>query len=179
MTDNHSSRDRTEARSPSPNVSARVALRPVTPADRDFLLDAYASARAEEMSLVPWTEDQKRTFVSTQFDAQQQHYQKLYPTAAHEIILWNDRRVGQLYLARLDAEVRIVDLLILPSERNNGIGTYLITRLQAEAKQGAKPLKVYVESFNPSIRLFERLGFSRGEVQGVHILMECPVATRV
>ena len=162
-----------------PSVSARVALRPVTPADHDFLLDAYALTRAEEMSLVPWTEDQKRTFVSTQFEAQQHHYQKVYPAAAHEIILRNDRRVGQLYLAKLDAEIRIVDLLVLPNERNQGIGTYLITRLQAEAEQCAKPLRVYVESFNPSMKLFERLGFSRGEAQGVHILMEWSLATRV
>ena len=167
-----------DTQSSSPNIGARVALRPITPADHDFLLDAYASTRAEEMSLVPWTEDQKRTFVGAQFDAQQEHYQKLYPAAAHEIILWNDRRVGQLYLASLEAEIRIVDLLLLPSERNKGIGTYLITRLQAEAEQCAKPLKVYVESFNPSIRLFARLGFSRGEAQGVHILMEWSLATR-
>lgn len=168
-----------DTQSSSPNIGARVVLRPVTPADHEFLLDAYASTRAEEMSLVPWTEDQKRTFVGAQFNAQQEHYQTRYPAAAHQMILWNDRRVGQLYLARLDTEIRIVDLLLLPSERNKGIGTYLITRLQAEAEQCAKPLKVYVESFNPSIRLFERLGFSRAELQGVHILMEWSVATRV
>jgi GNAT superfamily N-acetyltransferase len=167
------------ARSPNPSVAARVALRPVTPADHDFLLEAYALTRAEEMSLVPWTEDQKRAFVSAQFQAREQHYQKVYPAAAHEIILSNDRPVGLRYLARLDAEIRIVDLFLMPNARKQGIGTYLITRLQADAAQCAKLLRIYLESFNSSIIFFERLGFSRGEAQGVHVLLEWSPANSV
>jgi GNAT superfamily N-acetyltransferase len=178
MTD-HNAPNKMAARSPNPSVAARVALRPVTPADHDFLLEAYASTRAEEMSLVPWTEDQKRAFVSAQFEARQQHYQKVYPAATHEIISWNDRPVGLLYLARLDAEIRIVDLFLLPNARKQGIGTHLIARLQADAGKCAKLLRIYLEFFNPSIIFFERLGFSRGEAQGVHILMEWSPAISV
>jgi hypothetical protein len=29
-----------------------------------------------------------------------------------------------------------------------------------------------VEEFNPSLHLFERLGFSRSEQQGIHVLMQ-------
>jgi len=149
-----------------------ITLRPVTPADEPFLLKLYATTRADEMALVPWSEEQKEAFVTAQFNAQQQHYKKAYPGASHDVILSNDRRVGQLYLARMDSEMRIVDLLLLPSDRNRGIGSYLIEKLQAEGARRTKPLRVYVESFNPSIHLFERLGFSRSGEQGVHILME-------
>jgi hypothetical protein len=33
-------------------------------------------------------------------------------------------------------------------------------------------LIVFVESFNPSLRLFERLGFVAADEQGAHLLMQ-------
>jgi hypothetical protein len=36
----------------------------------------------------------------------------------------------------------------------------------------SRPLRIYVESFNPSLRLFERLGFTAMEQEGIHLLME-------
>lgn len=151
---------------------ATISLRPVEPADEPFLIELYADTRAEEMALVPWSEEQKSAFVLHQFKAQQQHYQKIYPGASHDIIRSDDRKVGRLYVARLDKEIRIVDLTVLPTDRNSGIGTHLLRRLIEEAGQAAKPLRIYVEGFNPSIRLFERLGFVRTEEQGIHMLME-------
>jgi len=149
-----------------------ITLRPVEPADEAFLLEVYGSTRAEEMALLPWSEEQKNAFVLGQFNAQQQHYQKIYPDANHDIILANDREVGRLYVARLDAEIRIVDVTLLPRERNSGIGTLLLRRLMAESARLSKPLRIYVESFNPSMRLFERLGFLPTEEHGIHLLME-------
>ena len=150
-----------------------IALRPVTPADESFLLDLYASTRADEIALVPWPDEQKQAFVLAQFKAQQEHYQKTYPDASHDIILFNDRPVGRLYVGRLDTEIRIVDITLHPRDRNRGIGSKLVKDLLAQASGCGKLLRIYVESFNPSLRLFERLGFSRSEEQGIHFLMEC------
>jgi ribosomal protein S18 acetylase RimI-like enzyme len=153
-------------------VSQPITLRPVTPADESFLLEVYASTRADEMALLPWSDEQKQAFVLTQFSAQQQHYEKTYPDANHDIILFNDRMVGRLYVARLEAEIRIVDITLHPRDRNRGIGSNLLGSLQDEASGCGKLLRIYVESFNPSLRLFERLGFSRSAEQGMHVLME-------
>ena len=117
--------------SPSPNVT----LRPVGPDDRDFLIEVYGSTRAEEMALVPWTDEQRNAFIQHQFTAQQNHYAQKYPTASHDIIMSDDRPVGRLYVARLDQEIRIVDITVLPAERNAGIGSYLIKQLLDEANQ--------------------------------------------
>jgi hypothetical protein len=40
-----------------------------------------------------------------------------------------------------------------------------------EARQGGKAVSINVENFNPSLRLFERLGFQRAEENGFHLLM--------
>ena len=124
------------------------------------------------MALLPWFDEQKQAFVLTQFNAQQEHYQKTYPEANHDIILFADRLVGRLYVARLETEIRIVDITLHPRDRNRGIGSNLLGRLVVEASVCGKLLRIYVESFNPSLRLFERLGFSRSEDQGIHVLME-------
>ena len=153
-------------------VSQPITLRPVNPADESFLLEVYASTRADEMALLPWSDEQKQAFVLTQFSAQSQHYQATYPDANYDIILFNGRMVGRLYVARLETEIRIVDITIHPRDRNRGIGSSLLGNLVVEASVCGKLLRIYVESFNPSLRLFERLGFSRSDEQGIHVLME-------
>ena len=151
--------------------SASVTLRPVGPDDRDFLLEVYGSTRAAEMAMVPWTDEQRRAFVQLQFDAQQEHYSKHYPDGNHDIILLDGRQVGRFYVARLDHEIRIVDITVLPAERNAGVGTYLLTQLLDEADRIGKMTRIYVEDFNPALALFTRLGFSPSEQNGFHLLL--------
>ena len=154
-------------------MNSKITLRPVGADDYDFLVSVYGSTRAEEMALVPWTTEQQQAFVRSQFAAQQDHYAKKYPTASHDIIMSDDRPVGRLYVARLDQEIRIIDITLLPAERNAGIGSYLVKQLLDEANRSGKITRIYVEEFNPSLRLFERLGFSPSEQQGIHLLLQC------
>ena len=149
-----------------------ITLRPVGPGDHEFLVEVYGSTRAEELALVPWTSDQQQVFIRSQFAAQQDHYAQKYPAASHDIIVSDNRQVGRLYVARLDHEIRIVDITVLPGERNAGIGSHLIRQLLAEAERTGRAVRIYVEEFNPSLHLFERLGFSPTEQQGFHLLMQ-------
>lgn len=149
-----------------------ITLRPVQPEDTPFLFQVYASTRASEMALVSWSDDLRHAFVSSQFAAQCDFYQQKYPHAEHNIILSYGRPVGRLFLARLDDQLRIVDITILPEERNSGIGTTLLNELLDESRRCGKPVRIYVENFNPSLRLFERLGFRQVEEQGVHLLLQ-------
>jgi len=155
----------------SPATSS-IKLRPVGPDDYAFLLEVYASTRADEMALVPWTAEQRQAFVKMQFAGQQEHYQKTFPTASHQIILSGGRPVGRLYVARLEQEIRIVDITLLPPERNAGIGSSLLSELLDEAGRVGKVVRIYVENFNPSLRLFERLNFEPVEQHGIHLLLE-------
>lgn len=150
-----------------------VTLRPVAESDEAFLLKAYASARADELAQVPWSEAQREAFLKMQFDAQQLHYRTHNPNATHHIILLDTRAIGRLYVARREQEIRILDLTILPEYRNRGIGTLLIKDLMTEASSATKPLTIYVENYNPSYKLFKRLGFNKTEEDdGVNHLLE-------
>jgi ribosomal protein S18 acetylase RimI-like enzyme len=160
-----------QATDQSPATSA-ITCRAVGRDDYAFLLEVYGSTRADEMALVTWTADQRQAFVSMQFAGQQEHYQKTFPTASHQIILLSGRPVGRLYVARLDQEIRIVDITVLPPERNSGIGNFLLRGLLDEAGRVGKVVRIYVENYNPSLRLFERLNFKPVEDHGIHLLLE-------
>jgi ribosomal protein S18 acetylase RimI-like enzyme len=149
-----------------------VTFRSIGPDDEAFLLKVYASTRADELDRTPWNEAQREAFLKMQLAAQHHHYHERYPDAAYEIILLKGEPVGRLYVARLDEQIRIIDITILPEYRNAGSGTAIIEGLLAEAEKSGKPVRIYVESFNPSLRLFERLGFTKIEEQGVHYLMQ-------
>jgi RimJ/RimL family protein N-acetyltransferase len=149
-----------------------ISARPIQQDDATFLLELYASTRAEELALVPWTDEQRQAFLRMQFAAQQDHYRKQYPLAIHEIVMASEQPIGQLYVARLEHELRIIDFTLMPDQRNGGVGSFLLRRLLDEAALVAKVVRIYVEDFNPSLRLFERMGFKPVDKEGMHILME-------
>ncbi|HEV2915898.1 MAG TPA: GNAT family N-acetyltransferase [Pyrinomonadaceae bacterium] len=149
-----------------------ITFRPVGPDDEPFLLEVYASTRSDEMALVPWTDAQREAFVKMQFTAQRQHYLNYYSDADYLVILSDDRAVGRLYVARLEGRILIIDITFLPAERNMGRGTSIIKSLMDEAAAAAKPLQIHVEFYNPSLRLFERLGFRKVDESGPYLLME-------
>ena len=153
-------------------LRAAVKLRPATAADETFLLEVYGSTRADELALVPWNEEQKQAFLEMQFKAQREHYEKVHAEAEYQVIVFEGRVVGRLYVARKEKEIRILDLTLVPHERNRGIGTALVQEMMEEAAAFGKAVRIYVESFNPSLRFFERLGFLNIGQTGVHMLMQ-------
>ena len=64
----------------------QITLRAVTEADDSFIRSVYASTRAQEMTQVPWSTEQKEAFVRMQYVAQKQHYAAEYPSANHDMI---------------------------------------------------------------------------------------------
>jgi ribosomal protein S18 acetylase RimI-like enzyme len=150
----------------------RVVLRPAAAADRAFLLQVYGSTRAEELALLPWTDEQKAGFVVHQFEAQDSHYRKHYDDAAFDVIEVDGEPAGRLYVHRGPREIRIVDIALLPAFRGRAIGTRLLCGLIAEAEDGGRKLSIHVEMNNPARTLYERLGFRPAGEHGIYLLME-------
>jgi GNAT superfamily N-acetyltransferase len=155
-----------------------VALRPATPDDYAFLERVYVSTREEELAPVPWTAEQKRTFLAQQFAAQSAHYAKHYPDASFEVVLVDGEPAGRLIVARWEGEIRIVDVALLPEHRGRGIGAGLIRPLLDEADAAGLKVTINVERMNPAQRLYERLGFAPAAEDGVYVRMERPPVKR-
>jgi len=152
----------------------QVGLRPASSADRPFLAQVYATTRAEELALVPWTEEQKARFVAHQFEAQDAHYRTHYGDGTFDVIEVDGEPAGRLYVHRGPSEIRIVDITLAPAFRGRGLGTRLLRALIDEAEDRGCKLSIHVEMNNPAQRLYERLGFRPAGEHGVYRLMERP-----
>jgi len=150
----------------------KISLRPVTAGDEEVLLEIYKSCRGDDLRGLGWTEDRVNEFLGMQYEAQKHFLASEYQRPADELILCDGEPAGRLIVERREHEIRLIDVALLPRHRNNSIGTFLIRRLQNEARQEQKPLRLQVIRFNRAINLFERLGFARTSETGSHFQME-------
>ncbi|KAA0993353.1 GNAT family N-acetyltransferase [Dyadobacter aurulentus] len=157
-------------------TNTALALRPITPKDLPFLMEIYASTREAEMERVPfWTDLMKKEFLASQFRAQHEYYQKNYIGACFWVIELENKIIGRLYLDEnfQGKGMRIVDISILPTYRNRGLGQGIFKDLMKRSAELNIPLTIHVEAFNPAKNLYTRLGFKTiSETNGIYHLME-------
>ncbi len=149
-----------------------ISLRPATAEDKEFLLAVFKSSRGEDLRELGWDEDRIGEFLDMQFEAQQRLDQNEYQQADDQIVLSEEQPAGRLTVERRDHEIRCVEVALLPTHRNTGVGTFLIRQLQDEARLANKPLRLGVIRFSRAVGLFERLGFVRTSETGTHFQME-------
>ncbi len=152
-------------------VDINVLLRSATHEDMEFLQGVYASTRAEEMAVVPWTAEQKRGFLEMQFNAQRRSYQVQYPHAEYYVIQRDGLPIGRIIVDRSQQAILLMDIALLPEYRNHGIGTSLIRQLLDEGDRSGRPVQLHVEGFNPAMRLYTRLGFVKTGEVGIYFEM--------
>ena len=142
------------------------------PDDAAFLYEVYASTRLDELAVVAWDEAHTAAFLHMQCAAQHQCYQER-STKTDCLIMRRDAvPVGRLAVARWQAEIRLVDIALLPPSHNAGIGTAILRDVLAEAAVAQKPVRIHVEQCNPALRCYARLGFTPIADKGVYLCME-------
>jgi ribosomal protein S18 acetylase RimI-like enzyme len=149
-----------------------LTLRSVQADDEDFLFALYCSARADEVVAWGWDDAQREAFLRMQFRAQQQHYQTLATPAERRIVCRDDRPIGWIATVQEPHALRLADIALLAAERNQGIGTALIRELLAEAARIGVPVQLQVLRHNRAVRLYQRLGFTAVDDNGVYLAME-------
>jgi ribosomal protein S18 acetylase RimI-like enzyme len=152
-------------------AGAGLTFRRFTDPDLPFLARVYASTRAEELAATPWSDAQKAAFLDMQFRAQHADYQTNYPEADWLVIMRGGEAIGRLYIDRWPSQHSIIDIAFLSEHRSKGLGEALLRDLMDEASACGKTVMIYVEKFNPAMRLYHRLGFKTEEDKGVYDLM--------
>jgi GNAT superfamily N-acetyltransferase len=148
-----------------------VSFRTPSAKDEDFLFALYASTRQEEMDMTGWDEEQRRVFLRLQFEAQRTHYQNYYPDAEHNLLIVEGKPAGRMMIHRNGAETLLVDLALLPTYCNGGIGTYLLKRLLRDEGARGNSVRLHVLKFSRALPLYRRLGFSQLADKGMHVEM--------
>jgi ribosomal protein S18 acetylase RimI-like enzyme len=148
------------------------SLRAARDSDIAFLYRLYASTREREMEMLEWTDQQKQQFLQMQFNAQHSYYHEHFGAAQFNIIEQDGVAIGRLYVDRRPAEIRIIDIALLPEHRAKGVGGALMRALITEAGECNRAVGIHVEHNNPALRLYRRLGFKHVRDEGVYYFME-------
>lgn len=150
---------------------AQLSLREETDADTAFLCALYAATRREELAHVPWPEEAKQAFLAQQFQLQRDHYRQHYAGAEFLVIETAGERIGRIYLRTTGREIRLMDIALIDARRGQGLGGTLVQALMQVAREDAAEITLHVETNNPALRLYDRLGFRLIEERGVYLFL--------
>ncbi len=145
-----------------------IEKRPAGNDDENFLRLLYASTRIEEVLAWEWEETQAVQFLDMQWRMQKNAYELQYPDAQQDIVYYEGNQVGRLLLNRTKEAIRIVDISLLASFRNRGIGERLLRGLQCEAAEASQMIELHVMPNNRARHLYEKLDFRLTESIGSH-----------
>lgn len=153
-----------------------ITLRDIQQNDLPILCKIYGSTRTEELEKgTDWSEEQKNIFIEHQFSAQHEYYQKNYLDAKFYIIEKENITIGRLYIDFFFEKkgIRIIDITLLPEWRKKNIGSSILEEILKKAETKKLNVTIHVESFNPAMSLYKKLGFTKiSETNGVYHLME-------
>jgi ribosomal protein S18 acetylase RimI-like enzyme len=157
-------------------TSSLITLRPATAEDDAFLLKLFAATRDEFKMLIA-DENQLAALMSMQFNLQRQQYQAGYPDGRDNIILSHGLPVGRMFTSEGERAITLVDIALLPENRNAGIGRRLLDELLRAAAEKKKAVRLHVFKTNPARHLYERLGFRDTSEDSMYYEMICEPQT--
>ena len=141
-------------------------MRAETAEDGPFLLRLFLSVRMAALEPTGWPDPMKRAFLTSQFTLQTRHYAAAYANPDFLILTCGEEPVGRLCLAHTDADLRIVDVSLLPEHRGGGLGAALLQAVQAQAADSGRTVSLSVDMMNPAQNLYRRLGFAEDGAEG-------------
>lgn len=149
-----------------------MQLRPATTADQAWLRALYASTREPELALSGWDPAGREAFIEMQFRAQTLAYRARHPGSLQQIIECEGQAAGRLWTDdTAPGELHLLDISLLPQRRQQGLGTACLRALLAQAGRHGRGLRLQVARGNPARRLYERLGLTVIDEQGLYLDM--------
>jgi ribosomal protein S18 acetylase RimI-like enzyme len=144
-------------------------LRKATPEDEPFLIELFMDVRGDELRLTGLPEPQILQLMTIQYNAQKQSYDGNYPNAENFIIESDSAPVGRMLTDRSTDCTRLVDISVLSTMRDKGIGSFCLEGLKEVSEKIL--LQVFSQNLG-AIRLYRRHGFESTSEGGMYLEME-------
>lgn len=155
-----------------PLAARGFALRDETADDLPFLRQLFLWERWPMFADLPLPADQKTALINGQFDLQHRQYAANHPGARFLILSDAAGPVGRICVADSAGDLLLVDVLIRPDRRGQGIGAALLGGLVDTARAQGCGVRLRVHKGNPAQALYERLGFRTVADDDVAVRME-------
>jgi ribosomal protein S18 acetylase RimI-like enzyme len=149
-----------------------VELRQAVSEDEPFFARVFESTIEAKFAGLPLDPAMKRSLVEMQYRALTQSRQQAFPYARRQLVLVDGTPAGYCWTHISEGRMRLVDIALLPSFRNRGVGATLLGRLLAEADASGFDVDLHVELENPARRLYERFGFTVISQEGPYLTMQ-------
>jgi ribosomal protein S18 acetylase RimI-like enzyme len=153
-------------------ITQNARLRPVRASDLTFLRELYVATRIEELIAAGLSSAVAQTLLEQQFAVRETSFETAYPQAEWSLVELDGALVGRLTVARLASELRLVDIAVLPSLSNQGIGTALLGDLLARAGEAGLSVTLHVDLTNRAAELYTRMGFTVTAEHGLYRRMD-------
>ncbi|MFZ6872268.1 GNAT family N-acetyltransferase [Undibacterium sp. Di27W] len=141
-------------------LPAALALRKVLDLDQAFL-DALYASRREDLRQMPMDAAFIAQMIKMQQHVQMEGVRMNYPDAGHYLVEDAGLAVGRVIIDTGEADLRLLDIAIIPSAQRQGIARAILQAMQAEAQEQGKGIRLAVEQTNFAARgLYMQLGFT-------------------
>jgi len=147
----------------SMTTPVQVSLRPATADDCEFAYRATRDTMHEYVLATwgRWNDEEVR-----------QRSSENVADGSTQIIELERAAIGIQVVARGPDCIQLLQIFILPEYQRRGIGSKLIERLLAEARNAQLPLRLRVLRVNPAFALYQRMGFKVVETTPERYFME-------
>lgn len=144
--------------------SSDITLQRATAEDANYLCSLVETTMRFyiEESLGDWCASQARRAIHTYLDA-----------GNFSLIYFDGQRAGAISVGAYPDYIQLEQIYIEPNFQGKGVGSYLVSQLIGQAKEGSKPLRLRVLKSNPARKLYERLGFEVMDESDARYFMEC------
>lgn len=136
-----------------------ISLKESTDHDSEFFIELFGEIKNSELHLGMWPEPIKSQMIMMQYYAFMQTMKTEFPDHKDYLICFQSKKAGRLQLEKDVKGFRIMNISLLSSFRNKGIGTTIINGLIDDANQKKIPIFLDVDLVNPAFHLYQRLGF--------------------
>lgn len=130
-----------------------------TEEDSEFFMELYSEIKSSELHLDLWPEAFRIQMIEMQYNAFMQSTNSEFPNYYDYLILFKSEKVGRLQLDKNEQGFRIINISLLNSFRNKGLGSTIIKEILSEASNKNAPVSLEVDKVNPAFNLYSRLGF--------------------
>ena len=154
-------------------------LRPCTEADNAFVYDVFSTTWEHEVAALP-NQNLAQHVLRIQHIAQERRFASRYPGLQRYIVVRDGQSAGRLYVHESDSLLEVVDLTLMPSFRDHGIGTRIFHELFEHATREGQTISLRVERRNErATMLYSQLGFDLVSVDDLDNHFEWAPATAV
>lgn len=155
------------------SIKGVLHVRPVEATDERFVYELFCSVRGIEFEYAELSLAEKEQFLRSQFQAMHGTYAQRFPDGKHYIVVNQGEDIGRIYVNESNEEIRLLDVIIHPNQRNQGIGSQLMQQMIQHSEQTGKAIRFYVWQTNyAGQRFYERHGFKQIRNDNAYLLFE-------